>query len=176
MPRPPGNGSGFWRNCRPLGASGPAALARPIGHAALACQGLKIGLLRIDILADILPSPLARQVMSRQEPDLDLLPRILGQEQPAFGQRFGGLLFEVVQSHAPALLAVAVDNEQEDVDHSAIEVQDFLDSLPLQRLGYSSQQRVLTDAAPWPGACRPRPASPRGWASGYIGPCGSPPG
>ena len=98
----------------------------------------------MDFCSNIRPKPFSRQVQTRKSPGLDFFPRILGKEDGIASE----LPFDLIQPNPTPLNTVTIDAKDEEVHHTPVLVDDFLDALRLQRFDNTAKQRVMADANP----------------------------
>jgi hypothetical protein len=95
--------------------------------------------------SNLTPGPFFRELVTGQDPDFDLLPRILSEQRFGGGQHLGGLRLEVVNPLLAVLLSIAVDQNQIQIHHG-IASDDLLDTFPPQGLVHVAHQRFLADS------------------------------
>src|SRR5271157_2053203 len=88
----------------------------------------------MSLLADLFPVPFREQLVAHEHPDLHFLPGIFSQECASLAYYNRRLILQVTKNDLTIGVPVAVDAEQEEIDHAPMPAQCLLDVIPLQRL------------------------------------------
>ena len=105
-------------------------------------QRLEIGILDSYLRTNVGPLPISREVQTCECPSLDFFPGILSKEDGIPSE----LPFDLVQPIPTPLNAVTIDAKDEQVHHTSVLIEDFLDALRLQRFDNTTKQGIMADA------------------------------
>ena len=105
----------------------------------------KVGLLRVSMVSDVLPCPVSWPFYASKHPDFKLLPSVFRQQKAPGPQHARGLCLYVVESHLPVLVAIAIDTEQEEINHPPVALNDWLQLCPVERAFDPAEIRVCKD-------------------------------
>ena len=123
-------------------AQRPTATAWTVGDATVSCQNVEVALFDMDLPTNLRPIPILGQRQARESPSLNLFPSILGQE----GRIASELGFDLVQPDPPPLNTVTIDAKDEEIHHTPVLVDDFLNAFRFQGFDNSPKQGVMADA------------------------------
>ena len=129
---------------RSLFAQGFASATGTVCDSTLLRQRLEIGIPDSYLRTHVGPLPISREVQTCECPSFDFFPGILSKEDGIGSE----LPFDLAQPNSTSVNAVTIDAKDEEVHHTPVLVDDFLDALRLQRFDNSAKQRVVADANP----------------------------